>query len=272
MTGILDVPTELRIHIFSYVPDLCYGRHETVGPNVRLTPAICRANHTLRRDALLLYAKTSFFIIQSDDSCDRVHSSNETRVSIWLNTLGDRALSYVENLQLSRHWKLKQPSRWQGHVGFYVRLQLLDKKWQVTAGTYPVAHDIRGMRAESVDLLRYLISQRLQSSSKVGSEMGLSRPDIEFITEAMDIVASHPISTFDTESSQAGWQRPRGWWDVAPSHTTSAYDMQQSEAGKQQRRGIWDEMEQQLLALQASGSGVELRAPICDNSTCYTPY
>ena len=146
--GILQLPPELRLQIFAYL--FRYGRQETVGPNVQLTPALCRANRIFRRESLPLYAKTSAFIIQTDDS---LHTVND-RVNMWLDALGDEALSYVENLQLSRHWHLQVPTRFQGNIGFYVKLQLVDEAWKCVAGTYPIANDKRGMRSESVELLR----------------------------------------------------------------------------------------------------------------------
>ncbi|KAF2484554.1 hypothetical protein BDY17DRAFT_309761 [Neohortaea acidophila] len=219
--GLLEIPTELRMHIFEHLADLSYGRDETIGPNVRLTPAICRVCHTIRKETLPLYAKTSSFSIQTDDN---LHVSN-TRVQAWLQALGPTALSKVENLHLSKHWKLKQPSRWQGHVGFYVRLQLVRKVWQCTAGTYPIANDMRGMRLESVDLLRHVILRQLRPASAYTDLKCLTSSDVEFIINAMEIVASHPIPTFDTE---------------------------QSEAGRQRRRGLWATMEGKVLALQAS--------------------
>lgn len=228
--GLLELPTELRIHILEYLPELSYGRHETIGPYVRLTPAICRVSHTLRKEALPLYAKTSLFIIQTDDN---------NRVQVWLQALDDIALTKVENLQLSRHWQDKQPTRWQGHIGFYIRLQLIDGTWNCTAGTYPFANDMRGMRLESIDLLRHIVMQRLRPPSAWAEMKRLTRSDVGFIIHAMDVVASHPISSFDTE---------------------------QSEGGRQRRREIWATMERKLLAL--STFSVEQSSA----NTFYAPY
>ena len=80
------------------------------------------------------------------------------------------------------------------------------------------------MRSESVDLLRSLVMQRMRKSK------GLSRPDVEFIVHAMEIVSSHPVSTFD---------------------------MQQSGAGIQRQRDIWASMERKLFALEASAKDSE---------------
>ena len=156
-----------------------------------------------------MYAKTSAFIIQTDD---QLHVSNN-RVQTWLQAMGDEAIREVQILQLSRHWKLKQPSRWQGHVGFYIRLQRQDKVWQCTAGTYPIANDMRGMRLESVELLRDIVRNTLRRSCSC-QRRGLSRSDVELIVQAMDILASHPISTFDTEQSEAGRKRRREVWST----------------------------------------------------------
>ncbi|KAK3717861.1 hypothetical protein LTR37_005633, partial [Vermiconidia calcicola] len=204
--GLLDLPPEIRLQIYDHLPDFSPGSNETVGQNVRLTPALCRTgSRVLREEALPLYAKTSSFIIQTDD--------NFNRVGAWLQALAaGEALSKVQSLQLSRHWKIKQPSRWQGHVGFYVRVHLHDKTWQCTAGTYPFANDIRGMRLESVELLCSIVRQRL------GQLGGLSRSDVEFIVEAMDIVASHPVSTFDSEQSEDGRRRRRDMYTTMERH------------------------------------------------------
>lgn len=202
--GLLDLPTELRIHIFSYLPDFHPGRTETVGPNVRITPAICRISRRLREEALPLYAKTASFSIQTDDD---VHSPN-SRMSIWLDALSPEALALVHSLQLSRHWQIQQPSRWQGHVGFYVRLQRLRTAWLLIAGTYPIANDVRGMRAESVELLRSVVERR-----GVG-EKGLVRGDVEFVVAAMEIVAEHPVPAFDVEQSEEEGRRRKGVWRI----------------------------------------------------------
>ncbi len=228
------------MHIFSYLKELSYGRHETIGPNIRLTPAICRASRVIRAETLPLYAKTSAFIIQTDDS---LHSSNN-RVNAWLNALGTEGIPQVESLQLSRHWNLTQPSRWQGHVGFYIRLQSINKVWQCTSGTYPIANDMRGMRLESVDLLRHIVTQRLRPADAYVRAKTLSRLDVEFIVQAMELVALHPISTFDTE---------------------------QSEGGRQRRREIWTTMEKKLFALRV-GSVEQPRGFEPQPKSFHTPY
>ena len=59
------------------------------------------------------------------------------------------------------------------------------------------------VQVESTGLLRELIQRRL------GGLRGLARNDVEFCVEAMDVVASHPISTFDLEQSEDGRRRRR---------------------------------------------------------------
>lgn len=112
-------------------------------------------------------------------------------------------------------------------MGFYLRLQMIGGVWNCTAGTYPIANDVRGMRLESVDALRHVVMQRLRPPEAYVQRKNLSRPDVEFIVAAMEIVAAHPISTYDTD---------------------------QSEAGRKRRREIWATMEGKLRALQASVS------------------
>lgn len=136
--SLLDLPTELRLEILTYVPDFTLGRPETIGPNIRLTPPICRVNRILREEALSLYAKTGHFIIHADDNS---HNPNK-RVQLWLQALGDEAIGQVQNLQLSKHWKGGLPTRWQGHHGFYARIRLLGREWRCDAGTYPIANDL----------------------------------------------------------------------------------------------------------------------------------
>jgi hypothetical protein len=69
----------------------------------------------------------------------------------------------------------------------------------------------------------------------------LSKVDVLFVLETMDIVASHPISSFDTE---------------------------QSEAGRRRRRDIWSDMETKLSAL---AKDVEEEGD-ATKSAFYTPY
>jgi hypothetical protein len=233
---LLDLPTELRLHIFSFLADLQYGRHETIGPSVRITPAISRVNQLFRSETLPLYAKTSAFIIHVNDN---LHQS-DNRVQLWLQALGERCLAEVQSLQLSRHWEMQRPTRWHGHVGFYVRLHVLDNKWQCAAGTYPIANDVRGMRLESVDFLQHIVTKRL-TQMQGREKKGLSREDVVFVLDTMNIVASHPISSFDTE---------------------------QSEAGRRRRREIWDDMEGKLIAMATDVEGGSLISKLA----FHTPY
>lgn len=209
-----SLPTEIRLEIYSYLRDFSYGRQETICPKVRLTPAICRVSQQLREEALPLYAKTSSFIIQTDD---------DKRIQGWLQALRGTALSKVENLQLSKNWKIKLPTRGLGHVGFYVRMQMINRIWKCTVGTYPIANDMREMRLESVNLLRRVVVQRLRPSCTCQEMKQLTREDVEFVDAAMAVVAYHPMPTFDTP---------------------------QSEAGREQRRAFFLMLERELLALQ----------------------
>lgn len=153
--------------------------------------------------------------------------------------------------------------RWQGHVGFYIQLErrkpkkmpsrssvasnstgtfqpewnarfvtpLMEGIWEVTTGTYPIARDMRGMRLESVKLLTEIVSHRLHvptpiSANAPSTELnpGLLADDVEFLIRAREIVASHPILTYDHEPAESGRRR---------HHDT------------------WTKMEQELLALNA---------------------
>jgi hypothetical protein len=71
---------------------------------------------------------------------------------------------------------------------------------------------------------------------------GLSKADVLFVLETMDIVASHPISSFDTE---------------------------QSEAGRRRRRDIWSDMEEKLSAIAKDAEETNSAAT---RSRFYTPY
>jgi hypothetical protein len=192
------------MQVFEYLPDFAPGRTETIGPNVRPTPAICRVCQMLREDALPLFARYATFIVQTDGDLD----SPNNRLRLWLDAFEGKPLAQVQSLQLSRHWNIKQPARWQGHVGFYIRLQLRDQSWECTCGTYPIVNDIRGMRLECVDLIRQLITHKLGEKSSA-DERSLSRKDLEFYVETMDVVATHPISTYDMEQTDSGRQRRR---------------------------------------------------------------
>lgn len=232
--SLLDLPTELRMQIFEYLPDLRYGREETIGPNIRLTPPICRVCRLLKYETLPLYAKTSSFVIQTDTN---------KRLEVWLQALGDVGLSNVENLQLSKNWKIKTPVAGQRQIGFYLRLRMIRNIWNVTAGTYPRANDMSGMRLESVDLLRHIMMRRLRPPSAWIEKKILTRRDLDFIVAAMEVVASHPIPSFDTE---------------------------QSEWARRARRQVWDSMEKGLLALQDQQNEEQSSAKL--KATFHTPY
>ena len=219
--GLLDLPTELRLHIYTFVSDLQPGRQETIAVNYRPTPAISRINQALRAETLPIYARNSEFVIHIDDDLDLPSS----RVNVWLQTLGERYLHEVQNLQLSRHWSMQRPTRWQGHVGFYVRLHVQAEQWQCSTGTYPVANDRRGMRVNSVRLLQEIVAKKV-SLVHATKQKGLVKADITFVLEAMEVVASHPVT---------------------------GYGIEQGEDSGQRRREIWDDMEGQLLALSVNG-------------------
>lgn len=233
-TTLLSLPTELLLHILSFLPDLhLTSTPTTIGPNIPLTPSICRASHTLRREARLLHASSKPFVIQADEE--------GTRVRAWTAALGDEALAKVTSLQLSRHWRVPRPERGEGHVGFYLRLQRLGSDssgWSCARGTYPVVDDTRGLRAESVFVLREVVVRYLQ---RRGGQKGwgLSRRDVEFVLAAMEIVADHAIGT---------------------------YDVDQSGEGRRARRRVFERMEGMLRELEGEGEGRE------SGMMFFTPY
>jgi hypothetical protein len=63
------------------------------------------------------------------------------------------------------------------------------------------------MRFESVELLQYIIKQNVLQASRAREQIGLLPAQIEAVVSAMGIVASLPISTFDTEQSEDGRRR-----------------------------------------------------------------
>jgi len=213
------LPAELRNEIYQYLEELQPGRHETVAPNVKLTPRICRASRWLRQETLPLYVGNCNFTIQADED---VYPEGD-RVSLWLDTLGN-AIKHIRSFQISRHWNISQPTRHQGHMGFYLRLELSGPMWQMRGGTYPVVKDRSGMRMESVELLQFAVRENVLRFVIDREKQQLTVPDVRYIAAAMEVVASHPIST---------------------------YDLQQSEAARQSRRRIWSNMEKALFALQS---------------------
>ncbi|EMC97192.1 hypothetical protein BAUCODRAFT_23554 [Baudoinia panamericana UAMH 10762] len=205
--SLLSLPAELRLQIYQNLPHLRPGRSETVAPRIAITPAISRVNCKLRQESLPIYAENAHFFIQADE--ESLPASD--RVAAWLFALGS-AIKHVRSFQLSRHWIGSHPTRWQGHVGFYVRLERLDDAWQVKAGTYPIAGDIRAMRAESVELLQYVVRQNVVLPLNMRDKPELQAQDVQFVAAAIAVVATHPISAVDTEQSVAGGQRRRKAW------------------------------------------------------------
>ncbi|PPJ50444.1 hypothetical protein CBER1_05543 [Cercospora berteroae] len=224
--SLLTLPAELRLRIYDYLPDLQPNRIETLTAYSKLTPAISRVNTLLRHETLGIFTSSSSFTIAMDDG----HHFWLKRLTIWMNSLSPTPLSRVRSLQLSRHWNLPAPMRWQGHSGFYVRAERPKSKrasktftistssstdsfpsawsnrfvkpvreaegsWTVTAGTYPVSKDLQNMRLESVELLAKVIRQYFAAtwhySDADEEEVGLRREDVLFLLRAMDIVAAY---------------------------------------------------------------------------------
>lgn len=174
--------------------------------------------------------------------------------------------------------------RWQGHVGFYIKIERPKAKsrsmispskstesfpaawlnrfvkpiengdcvWTVTAGTYPVSKDRRGMRLESVELLAQLIRTHLGQMTVVDDDLSyLTAEGVMFLVNAMDVVASHPIST---------------------------YDLVQDEGGRLRQRATWKTMDQRLNLLMRDGKEVagrnepKVQRPRSIIGRSYTPY
>ncbi|KAK4501860.1 hypothetical protein PRZ48_007669 [Zasmidium cellare] len=280
--SLLSIPTELRLHIYTFLPDLQPTTHE-LRPNTKLTPSITRVCQTLRHEVLPIFASNTTFHIPLGAQ------PTSLRLQTWLSALGPNSIPKIRSLTISRHWTIPQPLRWQRHVGFYVKIErrkprkftskssvnstssfrpewnerfvrpLTEGIWEVTAGTYPVARDIRGMRLESVELLAEVIRHRLhvptplaQQSSGNEHDLGLNEADVNFVVSAMDAVASHPIST---------------------------YDIDQAESARRRRHETWMEMEQQLRALNVQGmsggvghddEGIDV--DVAESRRFFTPY
>ena len=227
--ALLALPAELRLRIYSYVEDLKHGREEEVALACPLTPAICRTNLQLRRETIVTFAENAYFIVAV--GAFNARRNPRLRLQIWLNALGDGGLARVRSVQFDRNWDLPLPERWQGHVGFYVRLEKHDGLWQCSTGTCPMARDSRAMRQESAELLRRVIYRRLQQPRPAPEDV-LTRCDAELIFDAMNMVAMNPLPT---------------------------YDIDQTEAGRQRRRQTWMDIERKLLALAHGGSADSLR-------------
>ncbi|CAK1366198.1 hypothetical protein CB0940_09377 [Cercospora beticola] len=222
--SLLTLPAELRLRIYDYLPDLQPNRIETLTAYSNLTLAISRVNTLLRYETLIIFTSNSNFTIAMDDGPQFWLK----RLTTWMNSLSPIPLSRVRSLQLSRHWNIPAPMRWQGHSGFYIRMERprlksevktfpistssstdsfpsawsnrfvkpiheAEGNWTVTAGTYPVSKDLQGMRLESVELLAKVIRQYFaatwQCSDADEEEVGLKREDVLFLLRAMDIVA-----------------------------------------------------------------------------------
>ncbi|RMY92859.1 hypothetical protein D0861_02268 [Hortaea werneckii] len=222
------LPPELRLRIYDYLPDLAAGRSVAVTDASRLVPPICRASQQIHQETIPIYTENTRFTIDTSED----FQEGASLLSSWLAALRPSGLS--------RHWNALQPTRWQGHVGFYVKLEKGPGEWRCSTGTYPVARDMRGMRLESIELLRHVVRQKVLSQASLREHQALMASDIELIVSAMIIVASHPISAFDTE---------------------------QSEAGKKRRREIWADMEEKLFGLHAN-DGSEQDEP----KRFFTPY
>ncbi|KAI5365483.1 hypothetical protein Slin14017_G053730 [Septoria linicola] len=247
--SLLTIPVELRLRIYDYLPDLQVNNVlQALTPYSKLTPPVCRVNNVLRHETLSVFAANSNFMAFMDDEA----LLWSKRLSCWMTGLGSEALSRVRTLQLGRHWKIPTPMRFQGNVGFYVKVERPkrismrsaakaisisssmesfpaawsdrfvsgvqdDGDWVVTAGTYPYSKDLRGMRLESVELLAihirtYLIASRGQAADD--GEIGLKRDDVEFIIQAMDIIASHPISTYQLTTTGSSTEQQQQTWSA----------------------------------------------------------
>ncbi|KAK0264791.1 hypothetical protein B0A54_07670 [Friedmanniomyces endolithicus] len=186
------LPVELRLHVYEYLPELRINRHESVAPHTPLTPGICRASTWLRRETLPIYARNAHFGIQADDNA----YPKGNRVQIWLSTLND-SIKHVQSFQLSRHWATNgPPTRGQGHVGFYIFFECRSEdRWKVSGGTYPLIHDGRAGRGETLLRLLRVLKQTvlIRGVELRGEKPQLRREDVEGIAAAMDLVARRPF-------------------------------------------------------------------------------
>ncbi|KAM3417659.1 hypothetical protein BST61_g5895 [Cercospora zeina] len=208
--SLLTLPAELRLRVYDYLPDLQPNRIETLTAHSALTPAISRVNTLLRHETLSIFTSNSTFTAALDDGAPFWPK----RLTTWMNSLSPplpspttaAALSLIRSLQLSRHWNIPAPMRWQGHVGFYVRVEKPRRpkkasasttiktastsssteslptafsshfihpvreagkgNWTITAGTYPTSQDIRSKRRESVEVLAKVIRQYFAASRR----------------------------------------------------------------------------------------------------------
>lgn len=133
--SLLTLPAELRLRIFEFLPELLPNVHRNILPHAKLTPPICRVNAILRRETLPIYATDSLFAVCIDDSPELW----KHRIDCWISALGP-AISRIGSLQISRHWKTLQPERWQGHVGFYIRIDHVGREPKLSEqGILPLA-------------------------------------------------------------------------------------------------------------------------------------
>ena len=260
--SLLSLPAELRLRIYDELPDFNHSirQNVTISSGHALTPALSRTNRLIRRETLPLYARNSHFAIPLEEQ-SALSRGFRTPLDVWLDGLGETGVSRLHILLLSQHWKITQPTRWQTHVGFYLRLEHgtpdsdvagQNTGWKSSIGTYPIAKDIGGMRLESVELLQrhfvaylaWACQKRRLDNGEPGSPpnavLSLTLSDFTFIVEAMKIVARHPIST---------------------------YDLDQDQQGRQSRRGTFVKMEGALREL-----GMSYGLPNPQQGTFYTPY
>lgn len=239
MPTLQDLPPELQIHILTCIPtlqSLPSRSDEHLNPGSPLTPLICRVSHFLRREALALYVKNHSFSFPPSNQRGEGFGT-------WLDVMdGAGILEKIwRGMMLSEDWKVERPERGERHVGFYVRIDFgsgsggghmadegKGRQVQVKTGTSPVVNDPRGMRFESVNLLRDIIVTYLRQRGDPAK--GLGRQDVEFVVQAMGVVARHPIAAFDLE---------------------------QSEHGRQARRRVWEAMERELKGLLGEGEDDE---------------
>ncbi|CZT21989.1 uncharacterized protein RCC_07858 [Ramularia collo-cygni] len=210
--SLLALPAELRLRIYEYIPELLPNAHHNLLPT-QITPPISRTCTIFRRETLPLYATDSIFAICIDDSPEPW----KRRIDSWISALGPE-ISRIRSLQISRHWNMLQPQRWQGRVGFYIRIDHLNRECRpskrdghnvvledgglkVTTGTYPVVRDTRNMRSASIELLARVFRERLATSSS--DRPGLTGDDVRFLVRAVEIVVSYKIPhSIDVESDR----------------------------------------------------------------------
>ncbi|KAF2766800.1 hypothetical protein EJ03DRAFT_259583, partial [Teratosphaeria nubilosa] len=204
---LLHLPAELRLRIYDFLPDLWPGRHEVVGGSINITPPICRTCTLLRTETVPVFAGNAHFAIQA------ARPDIETTVRRWLCEIGPAGVKKLQSLQWRCHWNLAMPTRGEGHVGFYLRLErTAEDQWLCATGTSPIARDSRGMRLESVELLRDTAKQHLGSTMLTRKHHHLTAPDILRMLEAVRIVADHPMPAFDPDRSDLARQCRHDIW------------------------------------------------------------